>query len=239
VKWKLFALANTLALAALLVSPFRGYAEQPPFPPDGIDHLMYASSSLQKGMDDIEALLGVRPVKGGHHPGYGTHNALLSLGPGVYLEVIARDPELPAPEGGTLVDMPEGAQSRLWTWIYRTADIEAATEVAKRAGVGLGPVETGSRNRPDGSEISWQLTDPAAMPMDGAIPFLINWGSTTHPSLAVPSGGRLTELVIEHPQPDKVRSALASFGAKVVVRSGDQFRLLATIETDGGPVVLE
>ena len=39
-----------------------------------------------------EGALGATPAPGGHHPLMGTHNQLLSLGPGEYLEVIAIDP---------------------------------------------------------------------------------------------------------------------------------------------------
>ena len=41
----------------------------------------------------------------------------------------------------------------------------------QREALGLGPVLSGSRTKPDGSEISWKFTDPYAMPIDGAIPF--------------------------------------------------------------------
>ena len=85
---------------------------------NGIDHLLYASASLEQGMDEIESLLGVRPVRGGRHPQYGTHNALLSLGTGTYLEVIARDPDLATPRRGFWVDVVPGAKSRLMTWVF-------------------------------------------------------------------------------------------------------------------------
>ena len=77
------------------------------------------------------------------------------------------------------------------------------------------------------------------MPLDGAIPFQINWGDTTHPSTVVPAAGRLAELVIEHPEPDRVRSVLAVLGAEVTVIAGDEFRLSAKIQTDDGTVILE
>jgi len=189
-------------------------------------------------MDEIERLLGVRPVPGGRHPRYGTHNALLSLGPATYLEVIARDPGLPVPERGALIDIPSDQDSRLVTWVLRTDNIEQAAATARAAGVGLGRVECGTRTAPDGSELGWQLTDPYAMPADGAIPFLIDWGTTIHPAGVAPRGGELVELRIEHPEAGGVRRALSSLGADIEVVRGDRSGLSATIRTDNGPVVL-
>lgn len=65
---------------------------------DHLDHLVYAVADLLAGMDEIEQLLGVRPVAGDRHPQYGTHNALLSLGPKTYLEIVAADPDRTPPE---------------------------------------------------------------------------------------------------------------------------------------------
>lgn len=228
---------TTLLVGTMM--PAQGYPDDAAIVPNGVDHLLYASANLEQGMDEIESLLGIRPFRGGHHPRYGTHNALLSLGPGTYLEVIARDPQLPAPKLGALVDVPANAKSRLITWAYRTADIQDSATAASNAGTGLGRIESGTRARPDGSEISWYLTDPYVMPLDGAVPFLINWGGTSHPSIVVPSGGRLVELVIEHPEPDRVRRALSALAADITVIEGAEFRLSARIATTNGLVVLE
>ena len=206
--------------------------------PSGIDHLVYAVSNLERGMDEIEELLGVRPVVGGRHPQYGTHNALLSLGPNTYLEIIARDPSLPLPQQGALVALSPDEASRLVTWVFRPEDIEKASAAAREAQLGLGPIETGSRQRPDGTMLSWELSDPYAMPMGGAIPFLIHWGDTPHPSGAVPRGGRLIELTIEHPQAERIQTAMSVLGAAVSVVRADVFRLSATIETNNGKIML-
>lgn len=213
-------------------------SEEASIAPTGIDHLVYACANLEHGMDEIEALLGVRPVRGGHHPQYGTHNAQLSLGSGIYIEIIARDPELPAPERGAYVEIPATSQSRLITWVFRTDDIQQTASNAAHADIGLGPVQSGSRIKPDGSKICWQLTDPYAMPFGGAIPFLIDWGNVIHPSKVVPAGGTLVQLVIEHPEADRVRRAISALGAEVLVVEDEKFGICATIETKDGLVTL-
>lgn len=205
----------------------------------GIDHIVYASADLERGMDEIEQLLGIRPVRGGRHPQYGTHNALLSLGTDTYLEVIARDPNLPMPVGGALVQLSDEQESHLLTWVLRTEDIAGLASAARSVGLGIGPIQPGSREQPDGGTLNWQLTDPHAMPMGGAIPFLISWGDTTHPASVVPRAGELLSLTIEHPDSNRVREAMSALGANVELMQSDKFRLIARIRTKDGLMVLK
>jgi hypothetical protein len=204
--------------------------------PDGVDHLVYAAADLEVGRDKIEQLLGVRPVLGGRHPQYGTHNALLSLGPATYLEIIAPDPELDVPERGVLFGADGVREPRLVTWALRSESIDDSAASASSAEVGLGSIESGSRAKPDGTVISWKLSDPYAMPLDGAVPFLISWGATPHPAGAAPRAGELVGLRIEHPDPEKVREALLPLGVEIDVRGGEQFRLIARVKTARGEV---
>jgi hypothetical protein len=215
------------------------FSAEPGNLPMNIDHIVYAVSDLESGMTEIEKLLGVRPVIGGRHPDFGTHNALLSLGPGTYLEIIAPDPSLPAPDHGLAFGISEDQPPGIVTWALRVDEIRAVAEGATAAGVPIGAVESGSREKPDGTVLSWQLSNPNAMPFDGAIPFLINWGDTPHPAATTPRGGDLLGIRIEHPEADEVRKALSALGMDIEVNKAATYSLIATIKTDHGIVEIQ
>ena len=196
-----------------------------------IDHLVYACSRLDDGLDRVEEALGTRPARGGRHPDFGTHNALLSLGPTTYLEVIAPDPTLPRPARGLAFGLSGLPVARLTTWALRCEDIE---RVAASTDVGLGPVESGTRETADGTVLRWRLTDPYAMPMEGAVPFLIGWGDTPHPATVAPPAGTLVGFRIGHPEPERVQRALDALGVSAEVRSADAVTFAVTLRTKRG-----
>ena len=201
----------------------------------GVDHLVFAAPDLETGMDFIEEKLGVRPVRGGRHASFGTHNALLSLGPSTYLEVIAPDPGTERPVRGRLFGLDDIGAPEMRTWAVRREDL--LTALATAGASGIGPIEAGRRERSDGTVLSWRLTDPYAMPFDGAVPFVISWGDTPHPATTAPSGGELAGLAIVHPNAEAVRKALALLDALVDVGEGDAFELVARIRTPEGATV--
>jgi hypothetical protein len=61
-----------------------------------LDDVAFGAPDLAFAVDDLQRRLGVRAADGGQQVGIGTHNALIGLGPGPYLDVIAPDPEQPA-----------------------------------------------------------------------------------------------------------------------------------------------
>jgi Glyoxalase-like domain len=205
---------------------------------EDIDHLVYAVRDLDTGMDRIEQLLGVRPALGGRHEQWGTHNALIALSPQTYLEIIAPDPRGALPARGIPFD-PGATGARLVTWAYRCEALDDVAARAVAAGLRLGAVEAGHRERPDGTVLYWKLTDPYALPFDGAVPFLISWGATPHPaSVASRAGLALLEFRIEHPDPAGVRRALAWIGARIDVTKANTYRLVVRIRTEHGDVDL-
>ena len=65
-----------------------------------LDHLVISARTLDEGTQYVADTLGVAPAGGGAHPLMRTHNRLLNLWGGVYLEVIAIDPQAAAPADG-------------------------------------------------------------------------------------------------------------------------------------------
>ena len=78
-----------------------------------LDHLVIGAATLEQGAAWCEATFGVAPGPGGKHALMGTHNRLLSLAceafPRCYLEIIAIDPDAPAPARRRWFDLDDAA----------------------------------------------------------------------------------------------------------------------------------
>ncbi len=204
---------------------------------DRVDHLIYATPDLTAGIEQIEELLGVRPDLGGQHPDYGTRNALLALGDETYLEIIAPDREQPEPIRPRLFGMDELEGPVLVTWAAKATDLDRLTEAAGVSGTRLGDVKVGGRRQPDGTFLSWRITDPYMPREGGLVPFFIDWGDTPHPAAGTVKGGELLGVRAEHPEPDRVAGVLADLGLVLPVALGAP-TLIATIATRDGTIEL-
>jgi len=202
-----------------------------------IDHLIFTTATLEEGMDHIEAQLGMRPVIGGRHEQWGTHNALLSLGSS-YLEVVAPCPDLPIPERGLWLAEYFQKAPQLTTWALQTKNIQASYQRAIAEDIVLGEIKKGQRHKPDGSLLSWQLTDPYPLPFGGTLPFLIDWGNSEHPSQETPKAGVLKELIIQHPDPDLISNKLDALAIQLPIERSTSPGLKAMIDTKAGLIEL-
>ena len=117
-----------------------------------------------------------RPRLGCRHPQWGTRNALLSLGSRCYLEVIGPDPTSPRNGPPRPFDIDRLRQARLATWACKSNDIQKMVQIGKAVGISLGIVQQGQRAKPDGTILTWSLTDLEADREGGIVPFFIDWG---------------------------------------------------------------
>lgn len=201
-----------------------------------LDHLAVSAATLAEGVAHVETLLGVTLAPGGAHPAMGTHNRLLGLGPGLYLEVIAIDPAAPAPDRPRWFGLDRfSGPPRLTNWIARTGDLDAALAVA--------PDGTGTPMALSRGDLRWRMAVPGdgRLPFDGGFPALIEWQGAAHPSALLPDAGcRLTALDIEHPQAGALRQAVAQLSddIQVSITQGPVKTIRASIATPQGIRIL-
>jgi hypothetical protein len=207
-----------------------------------LDHLIVAAATLEQGEDHLESLLGARPRRGGKHVAMGTHNSVMRLGDGVYLELIAIDPDGITPDRPRWFDLDQPAmraslaqQPRLIHWVARCDDIEAARKVS--------PSDHGLAYPMKRAQYSWRMTipDDGHLPGDGLIPTLIEWADEHHPSdgLADDRIGVVT-MAGAHPEPATIRDALAKLGLPEMLKVtyAVKPRLAAMLRTPRGTVTL-
>lgn len=185
-----------------------------------LDHIVVGTRSLEEGIAAFERLTGVTAVKGGRHPNRGTENALVSLGGGRYLELIA-----PQPEGPSTPDLDAMRSLERLTvidWAVGVSDMAAARQIVAASGATLGPDTPGARVSPSGATLEWTTASVTA-PAIATAPFFIRWApSTPHPSTTSPPGCTLSHLEVHDPAATELSRALNALRVSAVsVRRGD------------------
>ena len=202
----------------------------------GLDHLLLGIDDLDRGVDWVEQKTGVRAAFGGVHPGRGTRNALLALGPDCYLEIIAPDPQQNSPTWFS--EILTFKQPRLLTWATHTADLEGLATRAVAAGIQIDGPHDGARSRPDGRTLSWKLFHLRDH-HGGLLPFLIEWGhGSIHPATDAPRGCRLIDFRAESPDAENLTSTCSVLGIDIAIRPAAQSGLRALISSPRGNVEL-
>ena len=227
-------LAGSIAIALLPLAAF-GQKAQPPIL-QFVDHIIYATPNVDSTVAELESRLGVLAAPGGRQPNRGTKNALISLGPRTYLEIVGPD------SSSSPVSPPWWLKSlrspRIVAWAAAGSGLEQLRAEAVTNGVPLGEVMAGSRERPDGVVLRWHFTSPRSPLGDGVVPFFIDWGDTPHPATTSPQGISLVAFEGEHPDPMSVRQMLRILNLELPVRRGDRPALTAWIKGSYGVVEL-
>jgi hypothetical protein len=203
----------------------------------GLDHILWAAPDLGAGDKIIENLTGVAPARVGSHPGFGTRNSLIGLDSGIYCEIISPDPaqNLKGNRGGDVAALPRPG---IITFAIRTDDFGALSAAAQREGVSLqGPIAM-SRARPDGVRLDWTILHLGDSRFGEAIPFVIDWGASPHPSRGVPAGCQLRSFAVLHPEANELARLYAALDIPVPVKRAAYPGFVAELATPNGDVVL-
>lgn len=218
-----------LLLAAGCASAPAPAPKEPAMSDVTIDHVIVGIADLEEGVRRFAELSGVTAEHGGQHPGRGTQNALLSLGPPTYLEIIA--PVAGPPPG--MEGLSDLEELKPVGWAIGTRDLDATKARLEAAGFKVSPPRPGSRVRPDGRRLEWRT---AGVDIPGGLtPFLIEWGAqTAHPSTTSPTGCTLDSMEIHTPQAESLGKLVAELRLGVVVREAGDEEMKLTFDCPAG-----
>lgn len=136
----------------------------------GIDHILIAVDDLNTACQCYQRL-GFDVVMGGEHPRAGTHNALITLADGCYLELIAvKNPDLAqhVPFANQALHSLKTAH-RLAHAALDSSDLQNDAAAIQLHGLAMENIIEGTRQRPDGQVLHWQMANC----VDERLPFLI------------------------------------------------------------------
>jgi hypothetical protein len=192
-----------------------------------LDHIVVAIRNLAEGITQFERLTGVKAGVGGKHPGRGTENALVSLGGGSYLEIIA-------PQSGASLSPQDEAMRALErltiiNWAVSVPEVDGAVAALKSAGFAASPAQPGARLTPAGERLDWTTFGLSGADIGGA-PFFIRWSpNTRHPSTTAPPGCALDRLVVQDPSSDRLTTAMNALDVSRVTIAKGASRIEATL----------
>lgn len=152
-----------------------------------IDHIVIFVQDLNAAIENFRAI-GFTTNYGGKHADGITENGLVIFADGTYLELIALvegHSYEDATFRGLLLEEGEGFTG----YALMSDNIQAEIMALRERGINAADVRAGSRKRPDGEELRWQMS----MLDSGRIPFVIQ--DVTPRLLRVPAEGDN----IEHP----------------------------------------
>lgn len=170
------------------------------------DHLVVGATTLAEAQAHIEDALGLPMQPGGQHSVFHTHNALMGLEDGLYLEAIAPDPSAEPPNRPRWFDLDRfTGPARLSNWACAADDLEALlTDLPSGCGA---PVEVTR------GALNWHMAVSAegTTPFDNLWPALLQWPpGIVHPATRLnPTGARLRRFTLCHPEGEALKATLA------------------------------
>ena len=204
-----------------------------------IDHIVYCVPNLESALDDLENRLGIRPVFGGRHLTKGTKNALLNLGNGCYLEILAVDEENDTISGPRWMGIDLIATPKITRWCLKSDMLQTDSEILKSYALNLGHQDQGSRMTSDGKLLVWNMILPASHPEVELVPFMVDWSkSEMHPCDALTEKCTLQSIHLHHSNPIEIQPTLDALGWELNIDLASQAHISIDIQSPKGLVRL-
>ncbi len=148
-----------------------------------IDHIVYAVPNLEEAIYFFEKEHGLSPTIGGRHITKGTKNALLNLGMGCYLEILAIDSDNQNVIAPRWMGIDLIKEAKVTRWSLKSDHLEKDQAILRAYQKDMGVIEQGERETPEGSFLRWKMILPLAEPEIELIPFMTDWSlSSFHPT---------------------------------------------------------
>lgn len=204
-----------------------------------LDHLVYAVPDLEASCDWFEEHTGIRPAIGGRHPDRGTWNAVVNLGKGAYLEIIAVDPENKNVSPPRWMGVDSISQPTITRWALKSDNLERDAARLADTNPALGQIVAGNRDLADGSTLRWKMTLPAAKPLVELLPFFLDWSdSSFHPTERMREGYELMGLSFGHFEPRRIAADFARLGVKSDIEDQKFPQIRVRLKTPKGVIML-
>lgn len=149
-----------------------------------IDHLVYAAVDAASASLKYSATTGLTVYSGGKHEEWGTYNYLSFLGNHCYIEWLSIfDQEKAGKSDNPLIryaaDQLGKEEEGLIQIAFRTEKMDEFIDFYHQENIPFEGPFKGSRQRPDGSILAWQMLFP--LQPDGVLPlpFLIQWENSS------------------------------------------------------------
>lgn len=195
----------------------------------GPDHFVLLVNNLNDAIKTFRDL-GFDAQPGGEHPNSGTHNALVALADGTYIEILAFNDFALAEksrwrDGVRRLRVHQG----FGAYVLGSTDLAREIEPLRSHSINIGDPIPGSRIRPDGQTVAWRtaFVDNSA---SGLMPFLIQDETPRTLRIAPPMEGlgqkaRVAQIVVgvNNPElaPEKYRALLNVEPRRVHNTGGD------------------
>ena len=195
-----------------------------------LDHIVVSAKTLDEASDHIASSLGVKLQDGGCHDRFATHNRLLGLENGIYLEAIAVNPEAKKPTRPRWFDLDNfNGKPRITNWVCRSKNINFEvkniffenTQIIKMR-----------RN-----QLKWLITVPrdGILPFDGAFPAVLQWETNPPVAQLAPSKCSLRHMTIFHPEAIELQKRIQSFkDPQISFEPDEKVTFFAEFDTPNG-----